>query len=42
VRRRAMGEAARVKAETQFSLDRMLGDYDALYVELAARAAGGH
>jgi sugar transferase (PEP-CTERM/EpsH1 system associated) len=41
-RRRAMGEAARVKAETEFSLDRMLGDYDALYVELAARAAGGH
>jgi glycosyltransferase involved in cell wall biosynthesis len=35
VRRREMGRAARAKAEREFSLERMLRDYDSLYVELA-------
>jgi L-malate glycosyltransferase len=34
-RRREMGAAARVKAKSEFSLARMLGDYDALYLGLA-------
>jgi len=38
--RRRMGAAARAKAETEFSLPRMLRDYESLYVELAAGFAG--
>ncbi len=35
VRRRGMADAARAKAENEFSLARMLKDYDALYLDLA-------
>lgn len=37
VRRREMGLAARAKAESGFSMERMLCDYESLYLGLAAR-----
>jgi sugar transferase (PEP-CTERM/EpsH1 system associated) len=40
VRRRDMGVASRLKAETEFSLPRMLRDYDALYTGLVADGSG--
>jgi glycosyltransferase involved in cell wall biosynthesis len=36
-----MGTAGRVKAHNEFSLDRMVGDYAALYVGLAQRLMAG-
>lgn len=39
-RRRDMGAAARVKAETEFGLARMIRDYDALYVRRATTPLG--
>lgn len=36
-RRAAMGDAARRRAEAEFTLDGMLGRYEALYIEVAAR-----
>lgn len=41
IRRRDMGIAARAKAETAFSLDRMLKAYDALYLDLARTRTAG-
>lgn len=39
--RRQMGRAGRLKAETEFGLQRMLGDYEALYLELARQKRPG-
>ncbi|MBA3884185.1 MAG: glycosyltransferase [Acidobacteria bacterium] len=40
-RRRSMGSAARLRAESEFSLPAMLLRYHAMYVDLMARRSGG-
>jgi sugar transferase (PEP-CTERM/EpsH1 system associated) len=40
--RAAMGDAARRRAEAEFSLQRMIGDYERVYLELGARSGMKH